>query len=516
MSAWSITQIVFTIIFGVFAVAIRASFLRKRIPKGIRLPPGPQRKLISGNAANFPTRHQWETFTQWTKEYGDLLYLEIYGNPIVIVNSTSVAADLFEKRSKIYSDRAEFPMMNGLMGFDWDFGLMRYGDWWRRHRKAFHQEFYSTSIVKYHDIQTRQTRRLLHYLRETPNDFSKHIRHLSGAIILEVTYGFDVPPGHRYIEVAGKAAAAMVDAGTPGAFLVDSLPILKYVPEWMVGAGFQKIARETRLLTTEVAEAPFAAVKEQLNAGTTNPAPSVLTSLLEKLQSRPNSLPDEEVVIRNVAAVAYLAGADTTVSALNTFMLAMLLYPEVQKKAQAELDSTIGKNRLPDFGDRGNLPYIEAVVRETLRWHPVVPLGVPHRTTKDDIYNGYFIPGGSIVIGNSWAMLYDEKTYGPEPEKFIPERFLNSRVGYPMPCFGFGRRVCPGRYLADNSVFIGIATILQVFDITPAKDTDGNEITVEPLFTSGFLSYPEAFQCSIIARSASALNLIPPLAAESA
>ncbi|KAF8586653.1 cytochrome P450 [Ramaria rubella] len=510
MLSLSVTQIICTISFGVLSLAIGSLFLPRKLPKGLRYPPGPPRKFISGNAADLPTHHQWETFTQWTKDYGDIVYLEVYGNPMVIVNSASVAGDLFEKRSNIYSDRSEYTMMNDLMGFGWAFGLMRYGDLWRRYRKAFHQEFFSTSVVKYHDIQTRQTRGLLRRFHETPGDFAKHIRHLSGAIILEVTYGFDVPPGHRYIEAAEKAAEAMVDAGTPGAFLVDSLPILKYVPEWMIGADFQRIARETRLITREVLEAPFAAVKEQLSSGKVNLPPSVLTSLLDKMQSRPNPPPDEEMVIRSAAAVAYLAGADTTVSALNTFILAMLLYPEVQKKAQAELDSVIGMNRLPDFGDRESLPYIEAVVKETLRWHPALPLGIPHRTTKDDVYNGYFIPGGSVIIGNSWAMLYDEKTYGPEPEKFIPERFLNMRVesSSPMPCFGFGRRVCPGRFLADNSVFIGVASILQVFNITPAKDTSGKEITVEPLFTSGFLSYPEAFQCSITARSLSALDLV--------
>jgi cytochrome P450 len=91
-----------------------------------------------------------------------------------------------------------------------------------------------------------------------------------------------------------------------------------------------------------------------------------------------------------------------TVNTLHIFILAMVLSPEVQKKAQAELDAVVGPNRLPEFEDRNNLPYINALCKETLRWHPLLPLGFAHATTQDDIYNGYFIPKGAIIFGNSW------------------------------------------------------------------------------------------------------------------
>jgi Cytochrome P450 len=101
----------------------------------------------------------------------------------------------------------------------------------------------------------------------------------------------------------------------------------------------------------------------------------------------------------------------------------MVLYPEVQRKAQAEIDAVVGKDRLPAFEDRPLLPYVSAILEEALRWHPVLPLGtphlliqaahphlrrrlifaaVPHRLTTDDVYEGWFLPAGSIIIGNSW------------------------------------------------------------------------------------------------------------------
>ena len=89
-------------------------------------------------------------------------------------------------------------------------------------------------------------------------------------------------------------------------------------------------------------------------------------------------------------------------TALHTFILAMVLVSDVQRKAQAELDRVVGFERLPEYEDRKNLPYIDALCKEVLRWHPIIPLGIPHRVTKDDIFDGYFIPAGTIVLGNAW------------------------------------------------------------------------------------------------------------------
>jgi cytochrome P450 len=80
----------------------------------------------------------------------------------------------------------------------------------------------------------------------------------------------------------------------------------------------------------------------------------------------------------------------------------MALYPEVQQKAQEEIERVIGPYKLPTFNDRERLPYIDAVVKETLRWHPVAPLAIPHAATEDDIYEGYFIPKGSLILANIW------------------------------------------------------------------------------------------------------------------
>lgn len=139
--------------------------------------------------------------------------------------------------------------------------------------------------------------------------------------------------------------------------------------------------------------------------------------------------------------------------------MTMLNNPEAQRKAQEELDRVVGQDRLPTFQDMPDLTYVNAIVKETQRWRPVIAGGLAHATTKDDVYEGYWIKAGSTVIPNAWAIHMDPKVY-PEPEKFMPERFIKdgNLVGVPQAerghfGFGYGRRICPGMYIAERSLF---------------------------------------------------------------
>ncbi|KAI9450392.1 cytochrome P450 [Lactarius psammicola] len=139
-------------------------------------------------------------------------------------------------------------------------------------------------------------------------------------------------------------------------------------------------------------------------------------------------------------------------------------YPDVQKRAHEELDSVVGRTRIPTFSDFQHLPYIRAMVKEMLRWRPVVPLGIPHLSTKDDWYNGMFIPKGTTMLANIWQLNHDPTIYGADAADFNPARFLDSNgevaPGPPETkeeghvSYGFGRRACPGKHAANNMFFI--------------------------------------------------------------
>ncbi|CAE7116581.1 unnamed protein product, partial [Rhizoctonia solani] len=164
-------------------------------------------------------------------------------------------------------------------------------------------------------------------------------------------------------------------------------------------------------------------------------------------------------------------------TALLTFIAAMALYPDVQEKAQQELDTVLGSGVLPTISDRDRLPYINNLVLEVLRWRPVLPTAIPHVCYEDDVYRGYDFVKGDIIIGNIWAMSRDPNVYS-NPDEFNPDRFLDPDVP-PVPGFGWGRRKCPGLHYGESSVFIVLSSILSVYDVSKQKDSNGAEIRPE-------------------------------------
>jgi len=241
-----------------------------------------------------------------------------------------------------------------------------------------------------------------------------------------------------------------------------------------------------------------------------NAPSSFVSDLLEELDGDDF---ETEQIIQRCAGVAYGAGSDTMVAALASFTLAMVMFPEVQKKAQSELDTVVGLHRLPTFADKPSLPYITACMKEVTRWHTTSPLGLPHFIKVDDVYNGYHIPAGSTVLGNTWAILHDEHMY-PEPMVFKPERyFVNGRLDFSSNdpgrfAFGYGRRICAGNHFTENTLWIAIAQTLSVLNFDKAHDNQGREIPVELVPSPGMICHPEPFKCSITPRSEEARSLI--------
>lgn len=184
------------------------------------------------------------------------------------------------------------------------------------------------------------------------------------------------------------------------------------------------------------------------------------------------------------------AGQETTATSLRFFFKAALLYPDFIKHAQAELDQVVGPDRLPDFSDRPNLPYIKAVMMEIHRWASTTPLGFFHATTKDDTYRGKTIPAKMTVVYSTYAVHHSDK-YFPSHEQFIPERYLPDGDKRRMPNgafaqvhygFGIGRRECPAKNVADANIYIAVARLLWAFNVEQGDNLPPSDETSE--FTS--------------------------------
>jgi cytochrome P450 len=207
------------------------------------------------------------------------------------------------------------------------------------------------------------------------------------------------------------------------------------------------------------------------------------------------------------------AGSDTTANTLYGFICAMLVFPDVQKRAQEELDRVIGAERMPITEDEPNLPYIRGCVKESLRWMPTTIMGaVPHAVMREDEYMGYRIPKGAGVLNNVFSIHNDPNRY-PEPRRFAPERFSeDSQSAFDAALnpdvskrdhftFGAGRRICPGMHVAERSVFLGIARMLWAFDFTRPLNEQGKEIVPDPdAVTQGFVCAPVPYKAIISPR----------------
>ncbi|GJJ11035.1 hypothetical protein Clacol_005266 [Clathrus columnatus] len=498
------------------ALYVVSHWWNNRIPRGLKRPPGPPGRLLIGNLLDLPKSKEWVTFDRWAKEYGDLCYLSMPGASILFVNSHELAKELFDKRGSIYSGRYQSTVLNDLIKLDWAMVFAQYGERWRRNRTYFHQFFNQTAVENYHDIQLKYTKVLLKRLYHSPEDYRTHVRYISGASILEVSYGIQpMSETDPFIVLSETTIQRATEAGIPGTYLVDIFPFRTKFQTELGQLGEQVI---------EMLNKPVEVAKNNMRNG----RPSMVSALIETFENDPNRPDDYEDLIKHVPGVAYIAAVDT-VSAQNEkpslslilytksngillqFFHMMLLHPEVQKRAQEELEEVVGPGALPSFKDFGKLKYVRAIFLELLRCNTVVPIAVPHVLNVDDVVNGYFIPKGTIVFGNSWTLLRSKSLYGPDADKFNPERFLDERTPYPDFAFGYGRRACPGQYFGENSILITIANVLHLFHILPFEGENGPELPAEDHFDSGVILKPKPFKCRIIPRSPGAAKTLEEL-----
>ncbi|KAI6116835.1 cytochrome P450 [Pisolithus croceorrhizus] len=487
---------------GIACVTVIGLWLAIRIAgkrSGLPSPPGPNRLPIIGNAFDIDLKEPHITYTEWARIHGDIVYSCIFGQDIVIVNSEKMARLLADQRSSIYSDRPHSPIYR-LFGTHHMTPVLEYGKEWKTQRKLLHLSLRHDVIDRYQELHLRNARELVKNIEQDSENFYNHLDLYTGSTALEFTYGRKVdgkndPVITMAAGLAGSIAKGMTSERTG---LLTALPILQYVPSWFPGASFQDEARRCRDMVASASDYPFTMAKRQAEAD--GLLPSFISDMLAQGEV-------DESDAKETATGIYLAASETTSSTLKVLVLAMILNPEIQDKVHAELDAVVGKGVLPRFEDRERLPYLQATMYEVMRWNPAVPLGVPHATTADDIVDGYHIPKGTLVIFNTWAMANNEYN---DPERFDPTRYLtvdgklqpdakqnNSKF------FGFGRRMCPGRFFADDSLWAAAAVILSTFRFEKAKNAFGKEIEVEPVFRHGVvaISYPAPYQCSIINRT---------------
>ncbi|KAG8717438.1 hypothetical protein FRC09_014278 [Ceratobasidium sp. 395] len=438
---------------------------------------------------------------------GDIISLVTPFHTRIIVNTSELASELLDKQAAATSDRPREVMVNEILGWSTSVGFHTHNERHKKLRRVLASALHPSAARSYASQHLDSTHDLLRRVVNDPANFMGSLIDVVGEFILRLAYGYKAKKNDPLLNMVREAMDCMGKA-TSTYFLVNDFPILKHIPAWFPGANFQRFGQAGRALRDRYANEPFETVFNQVRRGRVE-RPSYTSQLLEAKGGDKASQSDIDLV-KWTAASMFAAGSTTTVSVISACFLMLSLHPEVVKTARAEIDSVIGRERIPTLGDRESLPYVDAVLQEVMRLCPVVPLGLTHRATEDIEFHGYHIPEGSSINANIWAILRDPRHY-QAPQTFDPTRFLKP-VPDPDPrkyIFGFGRRICPGLHVGNNSTWIMCAGILATLDVRPSPEVlakvaaigGRNSERLHELFVPyGLGGDPLPFSCSISPR----------------
>ncbi|KZV73540.1 cytochrome P450 [Peniophora sp. CONT] len=472
-----------------------------------KLPPGPPGLPLIGNALQIVGK-PWLKYSSWRKDYGDIIYLNAAGQPTVVLNNAKIAAELLDRRANIYSDRPPMIVASEILCGGLALPFARYNETWRRHRKAAHEALNKVVVRGLNDYQIEEALVLARNGLQSAGSWDMHLRSASAGMMLRCLYDYSPASGENDARVrqVNRFAIRASGAAAPGAFWVEMMPWMRHIPSFI--ARWKRTVEGWNREDNKAFHSYFDLVQRSVDDGTERA--SLCASLIHD-SGRYRLSKDDNAWL---AASIYAAGSDTTRGSMAWWTFAMLLYPDVQKQAQEELDTVVGRARVPTFADMPHLPYISAMVKEVLRWRPTTPYGLPHYTTEDDFYEQYFIPKGTIVLPNAWEMNHDLEVYGPDAHHFNPSRYLGER-GEALSTagvrddghygFGFGRRICVGKHVANNSLFIDIATCLWAFSFANVK---GQELDVDGFLDTGLVVVPKPFEVDIESRFPEALAVL--------
>ncbi|KAG2021181.1 cytochrome P450 [Coprinopsis cinerea AmutBmut pab1-1] len=315
--------VLFMTLLGAVSLA-RMLCRRKRNPSGLSLPPGPKGLPILGNLLQMPSERHWEVYKEWGKQYGDIIYLEVLGSPILVLNSLAPVVDLLEKAAPIFSDRQYVPAYE-MIRVTWNFVTMDYSQRWRDHRRSFHQFFHQREVQKYRPIIEQEVHAFLGRIANNPKALLQETRYCFGGIILRISYGVDDYEYNKsLIAHAELSVKGFSEVTLPGRFLVNQFPIMEHIPSWLPGAGWKRRLEEVTAASEVILAKPFREAKERIvrfrfcfrvpwldrvvyqRSGQETEFMSVAARLIELLPNEDDpSYASEEELARNTALVAY-------------------------------------------------------------------------------------------------------------------------------------------------------------------------------------------------------------------
>ncbi|KAL7156202.1 hypothetical protein ABFS83_03G127800 [Erythranthe nasuta] len=460
----------------IYATAIIA-FIFKTISKVRQprrnTPPGPKPWPIIGNLNLIgPIPHQ--SFHFLSQKYGEIMQLKFGKYPVVVASSPEMAKQFLRVHDTVFASR---PSLAAGKYTSYNYSNMTwapYGPYWRQARKIYFSEvFNAKKIESFEHIRTEETRNLLSRLRSVsgnPVVLRGHLTHYTLSAVSRMILGnkyFCDSEDDKFLKIQDMLDEWVL---VNGAFVVG---------DWIPWLGFLDLGgyvKRMKALYKRLDDFHNYVIDDHIarRKGVTDEEKDFVDVLLQ-LADDPNlEVKLTRDCIKGLLQDLLGGGTDTSAATVEWALCEILRQPRIIKKAKEELNTVIGRNRWVEENDSPQLPYIEAIIMESMRLHPIVTPLTPHYAIDDCKVAGFDISKGTMVLINTWSIGRDPKSWD-SPEEFSPERFLGKETDilgsdFALLPFGSGRRRCPGYSLGLKMVRTTLANLLHGFEFQLAED----------------------------------------------
>ncbi|TVU05647.1 hypothetical protein EJB05_48816, partial [Eragrostis curvula] len=478
-----------------FLAMVLAAILRKRKPMSSRvynLPPGPSPWPVIGNF-NLIGALPHRSIHELSKKYGPLIHLR-FGSFSVVVGSSVDMAKLFLKTHDThFLDRPRTAAGKHTTYNYADITWSPYGAYWRHARKICATQLFSPGrLASFEHIRAEEVHALVHDLFAASGHAVRlnkdHLSNLSMNVITRMVLG------KRLFGEGADVMEGPVSSVAEFKWMMDELMLLNgvlnigdWIPwlDWLDLQGYVRRMKKIGKMFNAYME-HILNERLQRQDGEGFVAKDMLDLLIQIADD-----PDSEIKIGRVGVKAFtqdliVGGTESTSATIEWAISELLRKPSVLTTAAEELDRVIGRDRWVTENDIPNLPYLDAIIKETFRMHPIVPLLTPRVTIEDAVIDGYDIPKGTRVLINVWTIGRDPELWDA-PEEFTPERFVGSKMdikgqNFELLPFGSGRRMCPGHSLGLKEVQLGLANLLHGFTWSLPKGMAKEDLSMDEVF----------------------------------
>ncbi|KAJ6836672.1 geraniol 8-hydroxylase-like isoform X2 [Iris pallida] len=452
-----------------FVLSLAYVLTRKRL----HLPPGPKPLPVIGNLLSLGDNPH-RSLAALAKTYGPVMTLKLGQVTTIVVSSPVLAREVLLKKDQAFCNRSVPDAIHVLRHNELSMAWSPPNQLWKSLRKIYNtQLFTSQRFDANKDLRKEKVQELVAYLTQQglagePVDvgravFTTVLNSISSTLcsVDMVSSYSESAQGFRDL-----MRGIMVEIGAPN--VSDFFPTLRWLDLLGNRRRAEKYAARFHEIFDELIDKRLQEEEKRGKDVGATVAKDFLDTLISILV-KGDAMELDRPAMKSFLLDVFVAGVDTTTSTVEWAMAELLRNPSSMARARAELAKAFDKDNVSDESYISKLPYLQAVVKETLRLHPPVPLLLPRSTASPVDLCGYTIPAGTRVLVNCWAIGRDDTVWTDRPEMFVPERFLGMDVDYKghdfeLIPFGAGRRICPGLPLAFRMVHLLLASMLHSFD----------------------------------------------------